>query len=258
MNDKTDTVTRWSKIAALIATLATIVSGFNAMQVNRFESDLKKVQAERELNFKIYSSIADALESGDPKRVLAVRGIVEAMASDSIKPAFRQALEPAMQRVFEQEQLALLNDTHDGPPPVLPAPVTAPPMTEMPIPDDMPEPKASLAWNDWDFDIFWCASAGVEAESLANTITYALKKDGAKGRIRARVLPDSVNQRSAYGAWGVEIRRSDNEAAMANKLASFAETLPAFEQLTIRQKTTTQDTPWYISMFVCPGLQKAP
>lgn len=253
--NQSDAVTKWSKIAALVATLATIVSGFNAIQVSRFETDLKQLEAERELNFRIYSSIADALESGDHKRVLAVRGIVEAMASESIKPAFRQALEPAMQRVFEQEQLevALISEKHsssesNGESSQPPNIVTTPTPTE----DEGGHQDGN--WEQWDFDIFWCASSGVEAESLATKIVYALKKNGAEGRIRTRVLPDSINRKKSYRASGLEIRRSANEIAMGNKLAAFIQTLPGFEDFQIKEKLTKQKTPWYISAFVCPDL----
>lgn len=254
-NSLDKTVTRWSKIAALVATVATVVSGFNAMQVSRFETNFKQVEAERELNFRIYSSIASALESQDPKQILAVRGIVEAMASESIKPAFRQALEPAMQRVFNQEQLDVPTET-------VAATSTGGQSTSNG--DDAGgggsdssgyskgQSSTKLAWNDWDFDIFWCSSSGIEAEGLANQISYWLVKDGAKGRVRTRVLPDSINDRASYSVSGIEVRRSKNEAAMGQKLAQFVGNLSSFKDLKVTEKTSNQNTPWYISVFVCP------
>jgi hypothetical protein len=235
--EKVTSIDKWSKIAALVATIATIFSAYNAIKVSSLETDLKQVEAERELNFKIYSSIADALESGDEKRVLAVRGIVQAMASESIRPAFLQALEPAMQRVFAKEELA----------------VTSPTIAQQTnASTESQSITTDGSWGEWDFDIFWCASSGVEAENISSKIVYALENAGAKGRIRSRILPETVNQRSGYQVKGFQIGRSENEIEMANKLKEFVTSLPGLENITVKEKTTSQKTAWYISMFICP------
>jgi hypothetical protein len=236
--DKVSSVDTWSKIAALVATIATIFSGYNAIKVSSLEADLKQVEAERELNFRIYSSIADALESGDEKRVLAVRGIVQAMASESIRPAFLQALEPAIQRVYAREELEVAATTGS------PKATTA---------TEPPSVPADGSWGEWDFDVFWCASSGVEAENISSKIVYALKQTGAKGRIRSRILPDTVNLKSGYQVTGYQIRRSEDEVEMAGKLKQFVTTLPDLEGISILEKLTSQKTQWYISMFVCPA-----
>ncbi|MFT5674253.1 MAG: hypothetical protein ACI808_000168 [Paraglaciecola sp.] len=235
--ENVSSVDRWSKIAALVATIATVFSAYNAIKVSSLEADFKQVEAERELNFRIYSSIADALESGDEKRVLAVRGIVQAMASESIRPAFLQALEPAMQRVFAQEELEVASSTiaQKGNASIEPKSITT-----------------DGSWGEWDFDVFWCASSGIEAENISSKIVHGLINAGAKGRIRSRILPDTVNQRRGYQVTGFQIRRSDNEIEMANKLNKFVTSLPDLENITIKEKLTSQKTAWYISIFVCP------
>ncbi len=259
MDQPNNRIERWSKIAAFVATLATILSGLSAFQVSRFETKLKEVQAERELNFRIYTSIADALESGDPKRVMAVRGIVEAMASDNIKPKFLEALEPAIVSVYEEEQLALIetrpidesvDDEDTASPEALPDEEV-----EAPTPGPTPavaEGTTSIPWGDWDFDIFWCAGGGLNAENDANKIRAWLQRDGAQGRIRTRILPSSINQQAGYKVKGYEIRRSTEEAGMANRLETFLRNIEGVGKYPWVQRTTTQNTPWYISVFICP------
>ena len=250
------TVERWSKIAALVATLATILGAINALQVSRFDAQLKQAQAERELNFKIYASIADALESGDPKRVLAVRGIVDAMASDNIKPKFLEALEPAIVGVYEEEQISAMARSSARsaiePRPTVDAKSLGGEGEAPPDPGAVNEAPVAPSWGDWDFDIFWCANSGVEAENLANKIRSWLINDGAKGRVRSRVLPNSVNAKSGFRVTGYQIRRSQQEVAMANRIERFILSIEGLEDLTLVQHVSSQNTPWYLSVFVCP------
>ena len=259
MEQTNSRIERWSKIAAFVATLATLLSGLSAFQVSRFETKLKEVQAERELNFRIYTSIADALESGDPKRVMAVRGIVEAMASDNIKPKFLEALEPAIVRVYQKEELAVSQPRSEDTTPenkdtaavdTLPSEETGA-TTPEPAPVEAAEPRSN-PWGEWDIDIFWCADGSLNAENDANKIRAWLQQDGAQGRIRARILPSSVNQQSGYRVSGYEIRRSADEVGMANRLETFLRSIEGVGDHPWKQRTTTQDTPWYISVFICP------
>ena len=236
-SEQVSRVDSWSKIAALVATIATVFSGYNAVKVSDLEANLKQVEAERELNFRIYSSIADALQSGDDKRVLAVRGIVEAMASESIRPAFLQALEPAMERAFAKDELVVTSSTIGQ---------------KANAPNEPLSATSDGSWGEWDFDVFWCASSGVEAENISTKIVYALVNAGAKGRVRSRILPDIVNQKSGYQVTGFQIGRSENEIEMANKLKEFVSSLPGLENINIKDKLTSQNTAWYISMFICP------
>lgn len=78
-----------------------------------------------------------------------------------------------------------------------------------------------------------------------------MKNDNAKGRIRARLLPDSLNARDGYRNTGYVIRYGVEEEAQAKALKGFGE--QALGVPTFALALSRQNTPWYISAFVCPG-----
>ena len=109
------------------------------------------------------------------------------------------------------------------------------------------------AWSDWDFDLFYCETSPAWAKTRADELASAMVADGARGRIRVRPLAASKNRESAYGIDGYALYRSEDEAAMAQKLAAFAQTaLPDGNGIAFEVKTTSQRSPWYISAFLCP------
>jgi len=113
-------------------------------------------------------------------------------------------------------------------------------------------PATGTTWGNWDFDLFYCEGSRLGQEK-AETVLVMLKSDGAAGRIRVRLLPESVNQRSGYGVSGYQIRANANqrEQEIAGKLKAMADTTlnpPASFKIT----KTTQETKWYVSAFFCP------
>ena len=79
--------------------------------------------------------------------------------------------------------------------------------------------------------------------------------EGAKGRIRIRELPDSINAKSGYQIDGYAIRRNSNEkeAAVALKLLAEQALEKSGNRSIFNLSLTRQSTPWYISAFLCPG-----
>lgn len=111
----------------------------------------------------------------------------------------------------------------------------------------------SPAWDNYDFDIFWCEE---QAETLqfrerAEKIATLKSRDpNATGRWRARPLPASVNARSGYQIKGTQIRISSSDE---HTLAESLKTVLAKESLggAVSIRSTSQETPWYLSVFVC-------
>jgi hypothetical protein len=118
------------------------------------------------------------------------------------------------------------------------------------------QPQASAAgapaWADWDFDLFYCEASPAWAKSQADELASAMVADGAKGRIRVRPLSAGKNQESAYRINGYALNRSDDESAMADKLAAFARSALPNGGIPFDVKRTSQRSPWYISAFLCP------
>ena len=115
--------------------------------------------------------------------------------------------------------------------------------------------KSAARWSNYDFDIFWC-------EGMANSAQYQARAEAisafktadpqASGRWRARPLPSGVNARPGYQVSGVEIRTSSSdEAPLAEALKKQIEARFPATRVDLRQ--TTQNTPWYLSVFVCAG-----
>lgn len=115
--------------------------------------------------------------------------------------------------------------------------------------------KRAARWSNYDFDIFWC-------EGMANSAQYQARAEAisafktadpqASGRWRARPLPSGVNARPGYQVGGVEIRTSSSdEAPLAEALKKKIESSFPGSRVDLRQ--TTQNTPWYLSVFVCGG-----
>ncbi len=212
-------VTAFSAIASLLL-------AYNTYQVSQFDADLRAVESEREVNFRIFQSIAEAVESGNPQRIRAVRALVTALASDSLREGFLDALEMGEVQIFEGGEATKTRARLEEP---------------------------SFDWEDWDYDVFWCSSAGAVAESQANAIVEALEMEDAKGRLRVRVLPESVRNSSAYNTVSAyEIRYEENEQDQAAAVARLADRTLGGQAFTLVPISPARPTPWYVSVFICP------
>jgi hypothetical protein len=123
--------------------------------------------------------------------------------------------------------------------------------------DVLSDPRAtspSFNWEDWDYDVFWCETSGPPAKAQAASIKTQIESEGAKGRIRVRELPASVNAKPGYGVAGYAIRRSENEAPQAHALKTLAEKVLADAGFTATfdLQPASESTQWYISAFICP------
>lgn len=114
--------------------------------------------------------------------------------------------------------------------------------------------QPSYNWAKWDIDVFWCSSSLDKITELqANKIAKQILLEGAKGRIRVKELPDSINAKSGYRVNGYVIRRNDikREREIAEALKKLGDSTLGKDIFTLQ--TTLQDTPGYVSVFVCPG-----
>ena len=208
------------------------------------ERNVRKL--DEDLTFKVYDAVTESLKAKDEKQQQAATALVVVMASEPLRtqllqvfgasqttvPEVRQTVEKVLkeEQKFNRESAAVQQ--------AAPKPAPAPSATR------------GLSWHDWDVDIFWCERSGQPAGESANAIAGELTKQGAKGRIRARMLPDSINAKPGYRVSGYAIRRDANEAAQADALKGLAEGVVASSQFEI--VTSNQATRWYLSAFVCP------
>jgi hypothetical protein len=113
-------------------------------------------------------------------------------------------------------------------------------------------PGKAFDWQNIDYDVFWCERSGEAARRTATAIVERLKKEGARGRLRVRALPDSINARPGYQHSGYVIRRNAGEETQARELKRVGDSVMGGAD-TFQISLSAQATPWYLSAFVCPG-----
>lgn len=219
---------RMAKFAAAASAVAALLVAFNTWQVSQFDTDLRQVESERELNFRIYQSIAEAIESGKADRIRAVRVLVDALAAEKLKEGFLSALETGDVQIFEVDQA-------------------------LPVAANRSSTAVRNDWGDWDYDVFWCSSSGAAAEAQADALVAAIRNEGARGRIRARLLPDSIRKTDPYSSLSqYEIRYEATEKQQAKLVGDLAERTIRGSQFELLEIEPEKSTPWYVSVFVCP------
>ena len=211
--------------------------------VKKSKEEREERESSQDFNLKIYDIVAKSLEDGKPKKQEAAKAFVVVMVEEPLRSSLLNVLkeggDPSVKakigRILEQEEKFQSN-------------VSTAPVKKR-------EETPSYNWGEWDLDVFWCATSGDAAKKQAEAIGEQLVAEGAKGRIRARELPGSINAKSGYQVQGYAIRRNSNEIEAAEALKRLAEKtrknhgVPAEFNVGL----TRQSTPWYISAFVCPS-----
>lgn len=217
------------------------------------QASLNKLTAERnlrkldeDLTFRIYDAVVTSLKANDAKQQQAASALVIVLTDEPLRTRLLQVFDQAQTTAPEVRQEV--------------AKVLA---TEQRFQQDEATAKSAAAtkaqptganagagWGEWDVDVFWCEKSGESAQRSAEAIVAALKSAGAKGRLRARLLPDSVNARPGYRVSGHVIRRDAGEDERAAALKAVAErALPGTSFDILPAGSATR---WYLSAFVCP------
>ncbi len=212
------------------------------MAIKEARDEREKLNAEREFNFKIYDLVQESIEEENEKKQEVAKQFVIVMVDGELRHRLLGVLEAGGTPSIQKETALLIKkeekfDTQQ-------AEIFTQPKTTTP----------SFSWEDWDYDVFWCETSGENARIQASLIVDQLKQEGAKGRIRVRELPASVNAKSGYKISGYAIRRSENEVAQANALKDLSEGVLSQQGYTpvFNVQPTSQKTRWYISAFICP------
>ncbi len=250
VNRKIDNLT---KFAALIMTVVGIISGINTYQINQLDSKISATESKNKWDFKVYDSVVGVVNSKDSGKILAVKVMVEHVASDELKKDLIKIVNNELEKLYETEEsrikrLPTRSSSVQTSEPVV-ANVESPVVTETPN-------VSQVDWGSWDLDIFWCESSGAGAKEQADQLKYVIEGEGAQGRIRSRILPDITNQKPGYGVKGYQIRPNANELAFANQVAKFVNTLTNGD-VSFEIKQSAQKTPWYLSVFICPVINSS-
>lgn len=210
--------------------------------VKKSREEREERESNQEFNIKIYDIVTESLEEGNAKKQEAAQAFVVVMVEEPLRSSLlnvlKQGAAPSVKtnigQILEQEQ-KFKRSTYVSPKKSY---VQAP----------------TYNWGEWDIDIFWCTESGDRAKQQAELIGERLLAEDAKGRIRIRELPESINAKAGYQIEGYEIRYNKEERKAASALRTLSrEALARGEtKPDIKMGLSRQDTPWYISTFVCP------
>lgn len=214
------------------------------VSLNKLTAERSLRKFDEDLTFRVYDAVITSLKANDAKQQQAASALVIVMAEEPLRTQLLQVFDKAQttapevrlevakvlatEQRFQQEEAAAKSAAAARP----------------------AAPSAGSGWGEWDIDVFWCQKSGEPAHKAADAIVAALQKDGAKGRLRARILPDSINAQPGYRVSGYAIRRDAGEEERAAALKAVAErALPGtgFDIL-----PTARPTRWYLSAFICP------
>jgi hypothetical protein len=205
--------------------------------LERKVSESAEARAEREslqrFQMDIYKLVLDSLKSRDAREQEAAQAFIVVMVDEPLRTNFMRVLsEGAQPAVREKVQQVIAQEE-----------------TFKRVAVEPPVDRPSR-FEDWDFDLFWCEASARSGEEQASSVKAALEAKGAKGRIRVRMLPTSLNLKAGYRVSGYQVRRNDGEEPVARDLAKLAEqTLPG---TTFEERRSGQATAWYLSAFFCP------
>lgn len=218
-------------------------------ELDRLIKSSSEERAQREssqaFNLKIYEIVTRSLEEQSAQKQEAAKAFIVVMVDEPLRSSLLNVLRHGGDSKVGKEIGKILKEEARFKNPFAFIPRGLKPVTS---------PSASHDWGKWDLDIFWCTTSGAKAQNMATMIGEQLIAEGAKGRVRVRELPDSINSRQGYQIEGFVIRRNSNEKTVAEALKSLSEkTLSKTgEKLTFTIGLTRQATPWYISTFICP------
>ena len=250
--------TLFERLQISVSLLLALAAGYSAWQMNTTERSLKETERSlktRESERKdseetrvnresiekkqllVYDAVVKSLESGDAKKQSVSKALVTALLEDPLRTELLVVLTTSAAPEVKKEAQATIaqESTFKAEEHVVRA-----------------EPRAKPTdWADWDFDIFWCERSGSAAQAQAEKMKKQLESEGAKGRIRVRLLPDSINDRPGYQHAGYVVRYNAGEEAQSNRLKALGDPIvgPSASFVT---SISYQSTPWYLSAFLCP------
>lgn len=211
--------------------------------VKKSKEEREERESNQDFNFKIYEIVTKSLEENSAQKQEAAKAFVVVMVDEPLRSSLLNVLKQGGELTVKQKIGQILKAEKKFK------------SNEAVIPKKKREVASSYNWGEWDIDMFWCSASGTIAKNQAELIGEQLVAESAKGRIRVRELPDSINAKSGYQMDGYAIRRNSNEKEAATALKLLAErTLEkSGDRGSFIISLTRQSTPWYISVFLCPS-----
>jgi hypothetical protein len=265
MGDETSAGSGWLPRVNLVVTIAlTVVAGLTKYAADRAEAriqgleellkkqelllkDAQDKRAEREsvqkVQLEVYERVVTSLEKKQPELQRVASVLVTNVLDEPLRGGLLQALEVAgAPEVRSEVRRTLVGESRFREDEAVLAHADPAP----------PAPQGrSFSWEDIDYDVFWCERSGDPAHRIAEAIVAKMRDEGAKGRLRVRLLPDSINARPGYQHAGYVVRLNAGEEKQAAELKRVGDAVLG-KAGEFRASYSAQPTPWYLSAFVCP------
>ncbi len=220
-------------------------------EIARVDQELKRLEADRlereslqNYNIIVLKEVKDSLARDDPVVQKVVIGLLQSMPNQSLAQTWLEALEDS-ENTSEDNKIEARNARQAIVYDVEQKQVAASPVQQALA------PQASFQWEDYDYDIFWCEDSPQWVREIADKIAAQMTDEGAKGRLRVRMLPVKVNLRAGYGIQGYAIQANSNEQDQAQALKKIGDQVIGPEG-SFQIGASTQETPYYLSAFLCP------
>lgn len=248
----------WMQTGA--TTVVAVVGAYFVWQLNRTQADLniveqqvaqqQQIRAERESldgkRIKVYEAVVESLSKSDERMQRVSAALVRAMLEEPLRTELLTVLSEAgtpqvrdeVKRALDQAQVSAFERAE-----------VEKKATRV-IEASQRTPASHFAWENVDYDLFWCESSGPQAEAVAKGMRDVMQAQGAKGRLRVRVLPDSVNARPGYGHTSNVVRYNSGEEKQADALVGIGNQMLGGTG-PFGKSLSAQTTRWYLSAFVC-------
>ena len=212
------------------------------IQLKETESRLKEAESARKLSFDLYQEVKAILEKKEqaPRTEEALRVLIESLAEDPFRYkllsvlAVGSATEGGKKAAAESSTFFRDEATLSSREAVLPTTSASP-------------AGSGKSLTNYDVDVFYCADKQSTSEPVARRVV-AMKAQSETGRWRLRALPETVNQQPGYRIRSNEVRYNVPEESLQAEIVR-DRLQSAGVQTTLRP--AAQNTPWYISIFVC-------
>jgi hypothetical protein len=197
-------------------------------------------QQEMETRFRIYDAVVKSLESGDARKQRVAASLVVSLlgVDDSLRTSLLSVLdaqgEPAVRTEVRQLYTEAARFQED----------------QAQLRAAVVRPGTAGDWRELNMDVFWCETSP-NARRLADGVAEGLQRADAKGRVRVRVLSESINRSPGYRIAGNVIRAEAGERDAAEALKAVADAALRGAGGGFTVGLSRQSTPGYVSLFVC-------
>jgi hypothetical protein len=241
------TVMTWIGAVASLLTLVCIV--VLLLHLFRIEKELaaQKVTLEcaqqeratmQTFSEKVYQTVVSALETRDSTQQEIARALVTAMNDDPVRDQLLNVMNESRLTVASVKRrishVLTVENTFEY---------------EESEASRITVPKDSKDWKNWNYDIFFLEERRSDS-LLSQAIVRKMVDNGYKGRIRVRMMPNSVNSRTGYRVSVPEVRYNTWEKRGAEEVKTLLDNFGPAKEVVFSLRTVTMNTPNYISIFV--------